>query len=90
MKAKTFNQVNDLSNAKDDSKMAKYINLAREFAHEAAKIAKENEGSFMMMKSSEEVISYMRKVESADCEYTAYINAHSAEKWLEKMVTRQF
>ena len=90
MKTRNFNTVNDLSNVKSDNKTAQYIDMAHEFAKVAERLAKDPEESFMIIMAAQEVISSWRKAESSDCEYTAYANAHAAEKWLEKMITRNF
>lgn len=89
MKTQKFNTVNDLSNVDSDNKSAQYLEMVRNFANQASEIAK-NEVNFFLKMASKEVINYMRKAESADCEYALYANAHAAEKWLEKMVTRNF
>jgi len=86
MKTQIFNTVNELSETKSENKTSQYIEMARNFARKANKIAKEKGGLFVKM-AEKEVLSYMRKAEQADCEYTAYVNANSAEKWIEKMTT---
>ena len=90
METRNFNTVNDLSDIKCENKGARYIEMAHEFAKEAERLAKDPEESFMIIMAAQEVISSWRKAESSDCEYTAYANAHSAEVWLEKMITRKF
>lgn len=85
MKTKNFNTVNELSEVACENRMQKFIELAREFAKKANKIESETESFFAKM-ASKEVVSYFRKSEAADCEYTAYVNANYAEKWLEKAI----
>ena len=81
---KNFNTVNEFSETKAENKTLQYIEMARKFAKEANKIAEGNDSVFAKM-VEKEVLSAFRKAEQADCEYTAYINAHLAEKWVEKM-----
>ena len=81
-----FNTVNELTELKSENKMAQYVNMARAFANEATLIA-ETSKSFMVKMAAKEVVSSMRKAESADCDFTAYVNANAAEKWLEKVIT---
>jgi len=84
---RNFNTVNELSNELAENKTATYIDMAREFAKEANIIAANNEDSFIVKMATKEVIASFRKAEAADCEYTAYVNANHAEKWLEKVIT---
>jgi hypothetical protein len=90
MKARKFNTVNDLSNVKAENKTAKYFEMVKAFAKEAGDLLNENKDSFLLGMAFQEIMQCFRKAESADCEYTVYANAHAAEVWLEKMVTRKF
>ena len=84
MKTTNFNTVNELSERKSENKTSQYIEMARNFALQANKIAEKCE-SFMIKMSAKEVVSAFRKAEQADCEYSAYSNAHAAEVWLSKI-----
>ena len=84
MTTTNFNTVNELSNAKADNKTAKYLEMAFNFTV-IAKEYEEND-SFMSRMAAKEVVTSWRKCESADCEYTMYVNANAAEKWLEKAI----
>lgn len=85
MKTSTFNTVNELAERKSENKTAQYLEMARNFAKQANEI-EATTGSFIARMSAKEVVLSMRKVESCDCEYTAYVNANHAEKWLEKAI----
>lgn len=75
----------EIRNTKSENKTAEYMELTRECVKRANQLAKENKDSHFMKMASLEVIGYWRKVERADCEYSAYTYAHSAEKWIERM-----
>lgn len=80
----------EIFNSKIGNKTVAYIELAKNCAIEAKRIANENEDSFILQMAFQEVINSFRKSECADCEYTAYVNVFAAETWLEKMITRKF
>ena len=80
-----FNTVNELAERKSENKTLQYVEMARNFALQANKVAEKSE-SFIITMSAKEVVKYLRKAEAADCEYSAYANAHAAEIWLGKVV----
>ena len=84
MTTTNFNTVNELSNVKCENKSAKYLEMAHNFTV-IAKQYEEND-SFMSKMAAKEVVASWRKCESSDCEYTSYVNANEAEKWLEKAI----
>jgi hypothetical protein len=90
METMNFNTVNQLSEMNCENRQSEFVGLAKSFAEQAIEIKVNNEGNFMLRMACQEVINSWRKSESADCEYSAYAAAHSAEKWLEKMITRKF
>ena len=87
MKTTNFNTVNQLADVAAENKASKYIAMARKFAEEASSIAASIDSFFVKMAAREVNDSY-QKAKSSNCEYTAYINAHAAEKWLEKISER--
>ena len=66
-----------------NTKTSAYINLAKQLLEKANEIA--DSSKFLQDKMLKEVAFYFRKAESADCEYTAYVNAHAAEVWYSKL-----
>jgi hypothetical protein len=90
MTTTNFNTVNELSEMNCENKHSEYVKLAHSFAEQAIEIKNNNESLWILKMACQEVISSWRKSESADCEYAAYAAAHSAEKWLEKIITRKF
>jgi len=76
--------VKEIKETKSDNKTIQYVELARNYAIQSNKIAKDREG-FITNKIAEEIVSYLRKAEQADCEYSAYAAAHSAEVWFAKL-----
>ena len=82
---KNFNTVTELSDTKSENKTSQYIEMARNFAAKANEIAKGSSALFAK-KIEKEVLSAFRKAEQADCEYTTYVNANAAEKWLGQMI----
>jgi len=87
MKNREFNTISKLQESKTESKTESFISKAKSFLTEALKLA-ENDSSFITKMTLKEIDTYVSKAVAADCEYTAYANAHSAEVWLEQMVTR--
>ena len=85
----SYNTVNDLANAGEGS-IQQYVAMSRDFAEKARNIKDNNPDSFMLKMSCQEVIEAAKKAQSADCDYTAYINAHKAEGWLGKMANMNF
>lgn len=77
-----YNTVNELAERKAENKAAKYAKMAKQFVLKAQEIANENEDSFFIRMAVKEIVAAWRKTEQADCEYTAYANAHAAEIWL--------
>jgi hypothetical protein len=78
-----FNTIETIrTDATITDKVSTYLTACNSFEIEASKFAK-NE-NFVSRKSAEEVSLSYAKAKNADCEYTAYINANHAEKWLEK------
>ena len=85
-----YNESNDISNQNLENKRIRYIQIANECVVIADSIAQDNPDSFLMKMASQEVFNYAAKSKASNCEYTAYVNANSSEKWLEKMVSRKF
>ncbi len=75
---------NEISNEKLDNKTALYIALAEENMNNA-KAAFESKKSFTMKMALDQLHEHYEKCKNADCEYTAYINAHATDVVLEKM-----
>lgn len=77
-----FNTIESISNSKENNKSELYLSACESFEVEASKYA-DNE-NFICRKSAEQVSIEYAKAKSADCEYSVYTAAFSAEKWLEK------
>ncbi len=75
---------NEISNDKSDNKTALYLSLAEENMNNA-KALFESKKSFTMKMALEHLHEHYEKCKNADCEYTAYINAHGTDVILEKM-----
>jgi len=81
-----FNTVNELK----DKSTATYIAMALNFLNEAEKLTAAEPELFIMKMAAREVKECYTKARTANCEFTAYANAHAAEVWLGKMTTGQF
>lgn len=78
-----FNTIEKISNdASIKNKVAAYLEACNSFELEASKFS--NNENFASRKSAELVSLNYEKAKSADCEYSVYIAAFAAEKWLEK------
>lgn len=75
--------VEQIRTSTESNKSELYLNLSKSIAAKANEIADENK--FIQRKMKEEVLLSFRKCESADCEYTSYINAHATEIWFSKL-----
>lgn len=75
--------VEEIRTSEATDKGTLYLQYAHSLATKASEIA--DSDIFFQKKMKEEVINSWRKCESADCEYTAYVNANACEIWLAKL-----
>ena len=78
-------KVNKVAESAETNKAATYIQLAKGFDSQAAAIA-ETSDLFRVKMAAKEVTDYTNQAINADCEFTAYTAAHSAEGWLKKVI----
>jgi hypothetical protein len=78
-----FNTIETISNdAAIINKSEAYLAACDLFEKESVQYV--GNDSFMCRKSAEEVSLSYARAKYADCEYSVYINAHAAEKWMEQ------
>lgn len=78
----------EIYETRSEKKGLQYLDLCKKLSIEADRIASENTDQLFIKKMAEEINIYFRKCESADCEYTAYVNANAAEIWFKKIQER--
>ena len=76
--------VNEIYSTPSETKSADYVSLTGELVRSIQVLLSQREDSFALKMFEKEIVSCFRKAEQADCEYTAYINAHAAEVWMAK------
>jgi maltodextrin utilization protein YvdJ len=78
-----FNTIETIrTDATITNKSEAYLAACNQFEIEASNFA--NNENFVSRKSAEEVSISYAKAQSADCEYSVYVNAHACEAWLSK------
>lgn len=73
----------EIRTSNEINKSGLYLALTKAITVKANNIADDNK--FIQRKMKEEIVSSFRKCESADCEYTAYVNANACEIWFSKL-----
>jgi hypothetical protein len=72
---------NAIQESNSNTKGLDYVNLSKRLIENVTELGAKDNENFMVKNAYQELMSSYRKLEQANCEYTAYVSCQAIEKW---------